>query len=247
MFFDDPPFIDYNTAVVFIKFNCYEPSQDRFITTQMSIDFPLGGMLVPNTIKIICFSMDQIKQISASALLVDVIQLFFCACYLARVVFLKIMTYRDETPIEGYSKNCSICTDTMVVVAFLLKFYFSQQTNFHDIDAILNDNYLDSGAEQYIELVHYADYYMEQYQMYTLIIILNMFNLLNALRIFRVVHWIMLIVERTFYVIGLFMMLLFPCQLAFSFLSCMFVGPYLNKYSTLIGGLKQQIITMMGQ
>lgn len=82
--------------------------------------------------------------------------------------------------------------------------------------------------------------------MYTIIIILNVFNLLNALRIFRVVHWIMLIVERTFGVIGLFMMLLFPCQLGFSFLSCVFVGPYLNKYATLIGGIKQQIITMMG-
>ena len=59
-------------------------------------------------------------------------------------------------------------------------------------------------------MVVYADAYLEQYQMYTVIIILNMFNLLNALRIFRIVHWIMLIVERTFGVIGLFMMLLMP-------------------------------------
>ena len=46
--------------------------------------------------------------------------------------------------------------------------------------------------------------------MYTLIIILNVFNLLGALRIFRIVHWIMIIIERTFSVIGLFMMLLLP-------------------------------------
>ena len=46
--------------------------------------------------------------------------------------------------------------------------------------------------------------------MYTIIIILNVFNLLNAMRIFRVVHWIMTIIERTFSVVGLFMMLLLP-------------------------------------
>jgi len=262
LFSQSPKFIDFDTAVVFISFNCYEPSQDRFIATQMSIDFPLGGMLIPNTIKIICFSMDQIKQISASALLTDGIQLFFCVCYASRVVLLKILNQdklrrfkrdangketEEEEEIDGYSKGCSIATDVLVVVAFLLKFYFSQQTNYHDLDQILNDNYQGSGGEEYIEMVHYADYYMEQYQMYTLIIILNTFNLLNALRIFRIVHWIMLIIERTFYVIGLFMMLLIPCQLGFSFLSCVFVGPYLSKYATLIGGVKQQIITMMGQ
>lgn len=83
--------------------------------------------------------------------------------------------------------------------------------------------------------------------MYTVIIILNMFNLLNALRIFRIIHWIMLIVERTFGVIALFMMLLMPIQLGFAFFSVVLFGPYLEKYQNLIGGLKEQIITMMGQ
>jgi hypothetical protein len=77
---------------------------------------------------------------------------------------------------------------------------------------------------EYIEMVHYADYYLEQYQIYTIIIMINIFNLLNALRIFRLVHWIMLIIERTFSVIGLFMMLLIPMQFGFSFLSYVFVG-----------------------
>lgn len=88
-------------------------------------------------------------------------------------------------------------------------------------------------------MVHYANYYLEQYQMYTIIIILNIFNLLNALRIFRLVHWIMLIIERTFNVLYLFMMLLIPMQLGFSFLTQVFVGPYLQKYSTLTEGFKQ--------
>ena len=83
--------------------------------------------------------------------------------------------------------------------------------------------------------------------MYTLIIIFNIFNLVGALRIFRLVHWIMLIIERTFAVVGLFMMLLLPCQLGFSFLTYVFVGPYVKKYDSLIGGIKQQILTMMGQ
>ena len=104
---------------------------------------------------------------------------------------------------------------------------------------ILEDNYKNHDEEEYIEMVHYADYYLEQYQMYTLIIIINIFNLLGALRIFRVVHWLMLIIERTFYVISLFMMLLIPMQVGFSFLSYVFVGPYLQKYSSLVAGLKQ--------
>jgi len=30
---ETPSFLDFNTAVLIISFNCYEPSQDRFVTT----------------------------------------------------------------------------------------------------------------------------------------------------------------------------------------------------------------------
>ena len=152
-----------------------------------------------------------------------------------------------DVEIEGYQKNCSILVDLCVILIFMLKFTLSQLTNYHDIEGILNDNYLGHKKEEYIELVHYSDYYLQQYQMYTIIIILNMYNLLSALRIFRIVHWIMLIIGRTFNVIFLFMMLLLPMQLGFSFLSTCFIGPYLSKYNSLSNGIKMQIITMMGQ
>jgi len=48
----------------------------------------------------------------------------------------------------------------------------------------------------------------------------------------------MLIIEKTFGVIGLFMIILLPVQIGFSFLSLVFVGPYLTDYASLIGGLK---------
>jgi hypothetical protein len=115
----------------------------------------------------------------------------------------------------------------------------SLMNNNHDIQSILEDNHHGHDKEEYIELVHYADYFTEQYQMYTIIILLNIFNLMNALRIFRLVHWIMLIIERTFNVIGLFMMGLIPIQIGFSFLSYIFVGPYLEKYAGLLQGVKQ--------
>lgn len=164
------------------------------------------------------------------------IQFFFCLCYIYRIG----MKWRIPSvpEIEGYSPGCSILTDSLVVFCFMLKFIFSLQTNYKDLDAILQDNYKDHNTEEYIELVHFADFYLEQYQMYTLIIIINIFNLLGALRIFRIVHWVMLIIERTFSVIGLFMMLLIPMQLGFSFLSYVFVGPYLEKYSGIVAGLK---------
>ena len=111
-------------------------------------------------------------------------------------------------------------------------------TNYKDIEGILNDNYEGVSGEHYIELTHFGDYYLEQYQMYTLIIIFNIFNLMGALRIFRIVHWIMLIIERTFGVVLYFMALLLPLQLGFSFFTYVFVGPYLKKFDGLIGGFK---------
>ena len=78
----NPKFIDYDTAVVIIVFNCYEPSQDKFITVQMTIRFTLSGVLTPTPIKIICFSLDQQKQTSDIAIYVDLIQFFFCIVYL---------------------------------------------------------------------------------------------------------------------------------------------------------------------
>lgn len=68
-----------------------------------------------------------------------------------------------EEVIDGYSAGCSITTDFMVIMAFVMKFRYSQLTNYHDLDGILNDNYLGANEEQYIELTHFADYYMEQY------------------------------------------------------------------------------------
>lgn len=151
-----------------------------------------------------------------------------------------------EYEIEGYQKNLSIFVDLAVILLFLLKFILTLETNFHDVDGLLNDDYLGHNREEYVELVHYSDYYIQAYQLYTLILILNMYNLLSALRIFRMVHWILLIIGRTISVIFLFMIMLLPMQIGFSFLSTCLIGPYLNKYNTLIDGIKMQIITMMG-
>jgi len=207
-------FIDFNTAVLLISFNCYDPSSDRFIATQMTFSFEISGKLFPQGIKVISFALDQLEQTASNAFVVDMIQLFFCFCYLLRIVLIKIpkRPKPGDEIIEGYNLTQSILIDSLVIIFFCLKFYFSQLTNYHDLDGILNDEYpLKDGGSQYIEMMHYADYYIEQYQMYTLIVLLNMFNLLNALRIIRIVHWIMLIVEKTFNVISLFMMLLIPC------------------------------------
>jgi hypothetical protein len=83
--------------------------------------------------------------------------------------------------------------------------------------------------------------------MYSIIILVNLWNLMNSLRISRQVHWIMLIIEKTFAVIALFFIILIPVQIGFSFLSLAFAGPYIKEYDSLTGGLKMQIITMMGQ
>lgn len=279
----NPPYIDENTGVIIIGFNCYDPSQDRFITTSMTIHFSMSGMLVPYPIKIISYAWDQMKQTSSMAMLIDIIQMFFCFCYFIRATCLKMKLHepiirllsrlctkskkteddpdvdgsvekmmdfeeeKQEEEIEGYSPTCSVITDLIVVLCYFLKFSFSQETNYHDIKGLLNDNYNGYTGEQYVEMTHYADYYLEQYQMYTLIIIFNIYNLLGSLRIFRLIHWIMLIVEGSFDLVKNFMMLLLPMQLGFSFISLVFVGPYVKKYDSITNGFKQQIITMMGQ
>lgn len=99
-------------------------------------------------------------------------------------------------------------------------------TNYHDVEGLLNDNYNGIPGEFHIDIVRYADAYMEQYQMYTLIMLFNVYNLLGALRIFRVVNWVMLMVERTIGVVMLFMIMLIPMQIGFAFLTLVFVGPY---------------------
>lgn len=56
-----------------------------------------------------------------------------------------------------------------------------------------------------------------------------------------------MILEKTFSVISLFMLILLPLQLGFSFLTLVFAGPYLTAYASITDGFKMQIITMMGQ
>ena len=75
----------------------------------------------------------------------------------------KITKEPIEEPIEGYNKYLSIFVDSMVILMFCLKFFLSQLTNYHDVDSLLNDNWQGAGTEQYVELVHFSDYYMQQY------------------------------------------------------------------------------------
>ena len=58
LFYGEEKFFNYNTAAVVMSFNCYEPSEDRFITTQLRIYFNPAGLLVPSPAKIICYSLD---------------------------------------------------------------------------------------------------------------------------------------------------------------------------------------------
>ena len=140
-----------------------------------------------------------------------------------------------------------MAVDFFVIILFLFKFALSQITNYNDIEGLLLNNYNGHNKEEYVDLVSYADYYLQQYQMYTIIMILNVYNILSALKIFRIVNWIMIIIGKAFNVIFLFMIMLIPMQIGFSFLSTCFVGPYLSKYNSLSNGIKMQIITMMGQ
>lgn len=144
-------YIDFSTSVVFITFNCYEPSEDRFITSQMIFEFMKSGVIKAHPIKIITFALDQMKQNSQSAMLIDFVQAFFCLCYVTRAIYVKILEKGwkrkkdekgNEIEPEGYSKCCSLSTDFLVIVSFSAKFFYSIQTNYHDIDSLLNDNYM---------------------------------------------------------------------------------------------------------
>lgn len=138
-------------------------------------------------------------------------------------------------------------TETAVVFLFTLKMILSIQLSDHDVEGILNEDYGGVKGPQYIELVHYADYFMQLFQQYSFIIVINMFNMINALRIARTIHWTMLIIERTLKVLITFFMMLTPIQIGFVFTSIAGAGPYDANYATFVGSLKMQVITMMGQ
>ena len=111
------------------------------------------------------------KQVSSDAILIDILQLFFCMCYVYRIIFVKLEFCQDKSRAAkkqrrthyGKATKCSIFTDLLVVVFFCIKFFFSQMTNYHDVDDILDNKYKGYIGEQYIELTDYADYYMNQY------------------------------------------------------------------------------------
>ena len=67
----DDKYLDYTTSALIISFNCYEPSLDLFLVVRMHFDFSLAGIVIPKQIKIICFALDQIKQVSPDALIID--------------------------------------------------------------------------------------------------------------------------------------------------------------------------------
>jgi hypothetical protein len=103
-------------------------------------------------------------------LIIDYIQLFFCCCTASKLIFIKLpqcFKKKDEEgneveiEIEGYSKVCSMAVDFFVIVLFLFKFALSQITNYNDIEGILVNNFNGHNKEEYVDLVSYADYYLQ--------------------------------------------------------------------------------------
>jgi hypothetical protein len=72
-------------------------------------------------------------------------------CYTYRLIFTKLPLYFKkfenkkgdmvDFEIEGYQKNLSIFVDLAVIIIFLLKFTLTLETNFKDVDGLLDDNY----------------------------------------------------------------------------------------------------------
>ena len=99
--------------------------------------------------------------------------MIFCLCYTFRLVRNKLPLYfkkvenkkgdKIDYEIEGYQKNISIFVDILVIIIFLLKFTFTLETNFNDVDGLIDDNYLGHNMEEYVELVHFSDYYVQAY------------------------------------------------------------------------------------
>tara|TARA_B110000285_G_scaffold208649_1_gene249022 strand:- start:391 stop:591 length:201 start_codon:yes stop_codon:yes gene_type:complete len=63
LFEGENKFIDTNTAVLIITFNSYEPAVDRFIVSQITVEFTLAGMLHPSPLKIVPFVLDLREQL----------------------------------------------------------------------------------------------------------------------------------------------------------------------------------------
>jgi len=118
----------------------------------MAFEFSEAGIVRPAQLKIISFSLDQLKQTSSTALIVDAFQIFFTFCYMSRLCFVKIKIHQTikakyqkwkkgqeedfeesddekeeeiEEEIDGYSPACSMLTDMLVVCFFFLKFFWS--------------------------------------------------------------------------------------------------------------------------
>ena len=60
----------------------------------MTIEFSVSGLLLPASIKIISYSLDQMKQTSSNSMMVDGVQVFFCFCYIFRACILKMKIHK---------------------------------------------------------------------------------------------------------------------------------------------------------
>ena len=131
---------------------------------------------------------------------------------------------------EDYNLVYSIFLDllTVFLISLILSFIFPLLNN--DIDGLLNDRYCEAKEEQYVHLMRLADYFQEAFIWTSFLIALQTFMILNALRIFRIIHWTILIFERSLKIFLYFCLFLCPLLIGFAFVFNMFFGPYLVEY-----------------
>lgn len=62
-----------NVSMFTITFNAYEPNIDRFIVVQQQYEVAIAGGINQGQLKVIVFSLDQIKQTAGDAMFIDLI------------------------------------------------------------------------------------------------------------------------------------------------------------------------------
>lgn len=170
----DNGFWSNQVSMITVTFNAYEPNIDRFIVVQQQYEVAITGDINHALLKVIVFSLDQIKQTASDAMFIDIIQFGFCLLYFYRAIVLKIIKADEMKDKEGklppgYSPCCSISTDLLVVLFFIAKFVMSQYTNYFPIDDILMNRHEQEvdgemvlvNEERYIDMVRYADLYLQ--------------------------------------------------------------------------------------
>ena len=241
---DEMESLQYFNASVrafFLTFSLYNPSQDKFVSTEMLIELSNTGLVSPTHINVRSFRANvfqtsEEKGVRATEIF-RLLTIFYIAFFQIGVKIYRLSSWKLVFLFKNFLK---LIIDSLIIITILTNFVLIHLASDETPDEILN-------SSKYIDMVYKGVLYDQIFILESIILFLLVLKILHVMTIVKSVRIISKSISYAFKQVLTYMLIILPLVIAFTLIGMGIYGPFLNEYSTFANSFVSVLFFSVGQ